>query len=332
MAEAATAQATEAGAMFPPRRSLIIWRGSQFCIKVMAAFATKNLWQGVDYTLVSTPVGFNERKKLLPAPHTLPVLLWDGEVISGSDHICAFLDKMFPDPQLLYPTQIPGGVDIAQIEKQCSQLYWINGWLSTIDPAGFERYCGAFLRTEARKQSRLAKGLIFIAPKRATALIAKLIFVGGLKEVLVRRGGQVGGRLAATKPKHAPTVKAEAREALVQLEALLQTSTTLWFGNSASPTAADLTLYGMLERWVGDMWMPNRHGPSQPDLIDGLPALRGAFDECRRLFMPRCSLEVLDEATYLDITEPVGDHSAAAGDATEADGGGAGACTWDRAK
>ena len=77
------------------------------------------------------------------------------------------------------------------------------------------------------------------------------------------------------------------------------------------------------------MWMPTRHGGAQPQIIDGLPAMRAAFDECRRRFMPRCSLEELSDETYIDITESVGEPASAA---DQADAGGDGACTWERAK
>lgn len=314
---------------FPPSRSLIIWRGSQFCIKAIAALAVKNLWHTADYALISVSTSLAERQRLLPSPHTVPVLLWDGEVLAGTDQICAFLDKQFPDQPALYPQRD----EVTSIETRCGELYWLNGWLSIIDPAGMERYCGAFVRAEARKVSLIARGLVAVAPKRTTRLISRLLFAGGLKEVLRRRGGAVGARLADTKPKHAAAVRREAREELSQLDALLAASSTLWFCGAASPTAADLTLYGMLERWVGDMLMPNRHGASQPGLIDDLPAVRAAFEECRRMFVPRCNLDRLSEGTYRDITEPIhGLGSVEAPRPAAAVAAGDGACTWERAR
>ena len=59
-------------------KELIIWRGSQYSTKVIAALHTKGLVPEADYRLRSAPNGLEERKKLLPAPYTVPVLRWDG--------------------------------------------------------------------------------------------------------------------------------------------------------------------------------------------------------------------------------------------------------------
>jgi glutathione S-transferase len=244
------------------------------------------------------PTSYAERQKLLPPPHTVPVLLWDGQVVNGTDQICAFLDRLIPQPPL-YPQG--ANDDIVSIEKRCGELYWFNSWLSIIDPAGFERYAGEFVRSEARKKSLLATCLLAVAPKGGTALIGKTFLVGGIKEVLERRGGAVGARLARTKPKDAAAVFQEAHAELRQLEVLLAASPTLWFCGAETPTGADLTLYAMLERWIGDMWMPGRHGGAQPRIIDGLPKMRAAFDELRRRFLPRCNLENLPKETYRDL-------------------------------
>ena len=287
----------------PDTRSLIIWRGSQYSIKAIAALALKGLWADTHYRLLSVPLAIRDRSKLLPPPHTVPVLLWDGDVVLGTDHICAFLDNAIPCDAKLYPNITD---QVGAIEKRCGELYWYNSWLSTVDPKGFDRYTGAFIRREAPKRSRIAGCLIAMAPGFATNLIRRLVFLPGILEVLNRRGGAVGQRLARTSARDAPVVLQEARAELATLNELLAASPTPWFCGAASPTAADLTLYGMLERWLGDSWMPKRHGPAQPDILDGMPAIRAAWQECRKLFMPRCNLDELSEETYVDITHSVG--------------------------
>ena len=82
-------------------RELVIWRGSQFSSKAIAALRVKGFLPSKDYKLSSAPMGLEERKKLLPAPYTVPVLRWDGEVVAGSDEICAFLDERVAEPLLL---------------------------------------------------------------------------------------------------------------------------------------------------------------------------------------------------------------------------------------
>ena len=80
-------------------RELVIWRGSQFSSKAIAALRVKGFLPSKDYKLSSAPMGLEERKKLLPAPYTVPVLRWDGEVVAGSDEICAFLDERVAEPR-----------------------------------------------------------------------------------------------------------------------------------------------------------------------------------------------------------------------------------------
>lgn len=285
------------------QRKLIMWRGSQFSIKAIAALAVKGLWPGEAYSFLSVPLAIGDRKRLLPPPHTVPMLLWDGEVIAGTDHICTFLDATLPAAPKLYPDE--AAAEVASIEKRCADLYWHNGWLSTVDPEGLERYVGEFLRTYARRESCLARFVLGVAPNRGNRLLANIGAVNPFLDLLRRRGGAVGKRLARTKD--AAAVFREAHDELRALDELLAASPTVWFCGSPTPTAADLTLYGMLERWLGDSLMPGRHGPAQPTIIDGLPAVRASWEEARRLFVPRCNVDQLSEETgYVDIAQPVG--------------------------
>ena len=63
---------------------LYMFRGSQFVIKAMAAMALKGMLPGDgSYVARLVPVELTGRKKLLPAPHTVPVMRWGKDIIPG---------------------------------------------------------------------------------------------------------------------------------------------------------------------------------------------------------------------------------------------------------
>ena len=69
--------------------------------------------------------------------------------------------------------------------------------------------------------------------------------------------------------------------------------------------AADLTLYGMLERWLGNSLCPGLNGPAQPSVIDGMPGLSLAWELMHERFQRDCTLSELDD--FADIATSVGD-------------------------
>ena len=283
-------------------RELIIWRGSQYSNKVIAALHVKGLIPSRDYRVMSAPTGFEPRRVLLPAPHTVPVLRWDGEVVAGSDNICAFLDERIAEPPLYPPNTAD---EVRRLEKAAADLYWHNGWTSMCDPVGFERWSGA------RARSYIASGGAGAGAKFAyralpSSFMNKIIQGKVQKDFLDnlrRRGGAVGERLVTER--NAAKVLEEAREMLRALDAELQASASLFFCGAASPTAADLTLFGMLERWVGNSLCPGLNGAAQPAILDGMPGLQAAWDAMHARFTPDCFVHELGPE-YGDITEPVG--------------------------
>ena len=85
----------------------------------------------------------------------------------------------------------------------------------------------------------------------------------------------------------------------------LQASATEFFCRASEPTAADLTLYGMLERWLGNSLCPGLNGPAQPSVIDGMPGLSLAWERMHERFQRDCTLSELDD--FADIATSVGD-------------------------
>jgi hypothetical protein len=65
-------------------KELYMFRGSQFVIKAMAAMALKGMVPGDgSYVAREVPLGAKERQKLLPAPHTVPIMRWGNDIIPG---------------------------------------------------------------------------------------------------------------------------------------------------------------------------------------------------------------------------------------------------------
>ena len=290
-------------------RELVIWRGSQFSSKAIAALRVKGFLPIQDYKLSSAPMGLEERKKLLPAPYTVPLLRWDGEVVAGSDEICAFLDERVAEP-LLYPAAHEG--EVRRLERAASDLYWVNGWLSTVDAAGFERWSGARVRKYVSGGGAgVGPRLLFKAlPGSVTSRMIHGVAKKSYLATLRRRGAELGGetgaaclRLAAERDTAA--VMEEARAMLRVFDRELQASATEFFCGASEPTAADLTLYGMLERWLGNSLCPGLNGPAQPSVIDGMPGLSLAWERMHERFQRDCTLSELDD--FADITTSVGD-------------------------
>merc|ERR1719221_1286340 len=128
-------------------------------------------------------------------------------------------------------------------------------------------------------------------------------FMRRMKERGAEAGGAVGevcDRLAQMRaPRDTARVLEEARAVLLRLDAELQRSSTPFFCDASSPTAADLTLYGMLERWLGDCLCPGAHGASQPSIADGMPGLQACWEAMRERFRP--DLELHDLRDYRDL-------------------------------
>ena len=152
--------------MAPATIELVMWKGSQFSHKAVAALKVKGLVPGRDYKVTAGPDvrNYKEMVRLLPPPYTIPVLKWDHDVISGSDHICAWLDAKIPEPPL-YPADVTS-LGVSDVEQRCASMYWQNGFLSMFDPAGFDRFAGESVRQYTRKQYAIARPILALAADR----------------------------------------------------------------------------------------------------------------------------------------------------------------------
>lgn len=283
--------------MAPATIELVMWKGSQFSHKAVAALKVKGLVPGRDYKVTAGPDvrNYKEMVRLLPPPYTIPVLKWDHDVISGSDHICAWLDAKIPEPPL-YPADVTS-LGVSDVEQRCASMYWQNGFLSMFDPAGFDRFAGESVRQYTRKQYAIARPILALAPRTAWKIIHSVVrkdFVATMR----RR------KAPLAEERSIDVVYEQARAELASLDALLEASATAYFGGARSPTAADLTLYAMLERWVGDSMQPGVHGPAQPAILDGLSATRRMFDEVKAAYAVNLTTDV---GAYEELSAPLGD-------------------------
>ena len=286
-------------------KELIIWRGSQYSTKVIAAFHVKGLKPERDYRLRSAPNGLEERKKLLPAPYTVPVLRWDDEIISGSDNICRFLDEQVPSAPPLYPAA--SDAEVRRLEEAAAALYWTNGWLSTIDPVGMEEWSGQRARNAVAKGEvgKLAKFAQAVLPQKTFGRVMHGVVQKDFRAFLRRRGEETGSEAPARLADERDSAKVleEARTLLRVLDDALVASPTPYCCGSATPTAADLTLYGMLERWLGDSLCPGMNGASTPTIANGMAGVTAAWEAMRKTFRPDCDLHDLKD--YKDLEEPI---------------------------
>lgn len=281
---------------------LCMWRISQFSIKVVVALAMKGLLPEKHYRCVSAPDPRSKKfLESLPHPQTIPVLKWrengTQEVVIGSDNICAFLDERIPSPSL-YPANPDAAAIVRELEQRIAKMYWANGMLSLGEKESFERFSGDVARKYARDNVFGAKFLLAAVPKLSNMLIFNAV-EKDWRKMLVRRGSPLA------KERDAAKVLRETREELARLDALLAASPTTFFGSSPTATAADLTLYCMLERWVGNCLQPGVHGAAQPQILEGMPAIQQMWDELSGQFHPLINLSTLED--YEDITDFFGD-------------------------
>jgi glutathione S-transferase len=278
-----------------PAIELVMWRSSQFSVKAIAAFAHRGMWPERHYKVTAGPDmrNFAAMTSLLPPPHTIPALKWEDEVISGSDHICAFLDIHFPSTPF-YP--VGSEDEVRRLEARCSALYWPNGFLSVIDPSGFDRFCGNAVRGYARSKFRTARALLSVAPRLSTRILHAVV-EKDFRATMRRRRSALAGEKSVVKVYEA------VRDELHALESALAASPTPFFAGSQTPSAADLTLYCMLERWVGDSLQPTMNGPSQPDILDGLAHIRQLWDGLKGSLG---HLDLQQFEHYEDLVTPMG--------------------------
>lgn len=119
---------------------------SHYVMKVMAALNYKKIPYKMQF------LDARKLKQLLPPPHTVPVLLWNGQRIPDSTAICKFLDQQCPTPEgnLFEPVVVSHMFQsVEEAEKWLGgEYYEWNLYWSFIDPEGWQRGLAPFVRKE----------------------------------------------------------------------------------------------------------------------------------------------------------------------------------------
>mmetsp|Transcript_46388 Transcript_46388/g.122947 ORF Transcript_46388/g.122947 Transcript_46388/m.122947 type:complete len:312 (-) Transcript_46388:73-1008(-) len=271
---------------------LYMFRGSQFVIKAMAAMALKGMLPGDgSYVPREVPLALKGRMKLLPAPHTVPAMKWGKDIMTGSDNICRLLDEKFPDKPRLYPQDEKHRAEVRAMEDRIGTMYWANGYLTFCDgQEPFERWTAARVH-EAVSGVPMVGGLLWtLAPKTILKMAAKAI-ESGWRDTCRKKGGKFAkyGDIPTCRRQE---VWDETQQELKALDAIVAASPTGYLCGTPTPSAADLTLYGMLERWVGDSLFggPEGFGQAQPDILKDTPHLNKLWTDLRGRFGESCSM------------------------------------------
>ena len=120
-------------------KELIIWRGSQYSTKVIAALHTKGYGRRPTTVCAARRTGWRSGRSC--CRRRTPSRCSAGTTRSSAARTTSrrFLDKQLPSARRSTRPRRRRG---APLEEAAAALYWTNGWLSTIDTVGFE-FCRA---------------------------------------------------------------------------------------------------------------------------------------------------------------------------------------------
>ena len=165
-----------------------------------------------------------------------------------------------------------------------------------------QRLRNAVSKGEGGKFPKFAQAIL---PQKTFGRVMHAAIVKDFRSFLKRRGEETGSEAPArlADERDSSKVLEEARTLLRVLDDALLASPTPYCCGSATPTAADLTLYGMLERWLGDSLCPGMNGASTPTIADGMAGVTAAWEAMRKTFRPDCDLHDLKD--YKDLEEPI---------------------------
>lgn len=263
--------------MADPSIKIQVFPGSHFCIKVLTALEQLKLPYEVDSLHPA------KLKKLLPAPHLVPVMHYsDGvetHVVPDSSAILKFLGTTQAGATL-YPNPLSVPVGAWKKYKSVEDMdYWATErfmfyyiYFGACTKNGRKTVLEPFLR------QLLPKFLVRIVPSFLSSLGAKV----GSKQLLTRVEKQLGKKAVASE--HA--VEHALFAALRQLETFFETDSQQYLFGTQHPTAADFTIFATLKRLTQPL--PELQiGPGYPALfsaVGSVPRLVGFTDRMDQNF------------------------------------------------
>ena len=220
----------------------VLWtlNGSQFASKVVTALDAFR----IPYRMVVCDI--RKLKEVLPPPHTIPQMEWQGQLLTDSADILKKIDEESRSEWKLYPSDKRAAVEATEA--------WVGGELNAFvtyfswwDEQGFQASMYPQIRKTVFPGWIPAVIADFLVPYafdvgRTRGSIRKKCR-GILGETLIPQGRDPG-------PDEGPGMKRALVSHMATLEKKLSTGKQ-WIEGTEEPSAADFTLYGILERFVG---------------------------------------------------------------------------------
>ena len=203
--------------------------------------------QKIPYRVI--PCDIRKLKQVLKPPHTVPQMSWRGELLTDSADIMKKIDAESSSSWKMYPTSQRAAIE--KTEKWAGSTFnayvlyftwWVEyGFNVSLMPKLCEVMFPRFI------PASLAAWLVpyFVDVGRLRGSVRKRVR-GLLGEELVPPGRDPG-------PEEEPGMRRALIAAVTTLEEKLARSTDqLWLEQTAEPSAADFSVYGLIERLVGD--------------------------------------------------------------------------------
>lgn len=219
-------------------------------------------------------------KKVLPPPHLVPVMKYDGTVISDSKDILQFLDTHHATPPF-YPSITPGHAAAVHWDSVEQLETFAHDVLSML-----YNYFGVVPVDSQRGISRPIVRAILPAPLRVVPLLPTL---GGLaaKHAILSRITPILGAETVSSPE-----KATARlvEALKMVEQSFSGDEQQFLFDTQDPTAADFGVFAALKRLLHPL----------PDVFGGIDAgLSNALELAGGCQKTKAFFDRMDTAYYV---------------------------------
>jgi len=213
--------------------------GSQFAAKALAAIDHVK----IPYRVVLTDP--TKLKKDLEPPHTVPQMRWKGELLVDSMDIMEKLDEACGK---IYPKDAAKKAEVKEFEKWLGDYYnkyaLYFGW---VDEEGFWRSHGQLIIDVAKlgwAPACCSHCIVARATKDQRDIIRQ--------QAREKFGEAVVSEGSMPEPGESEKVKKLLLEDTTKIEAHFKTDDQEWVFPGDGPTAADFTLYGILEKLQGD--------------------------------------------------------------------------------
>jgi len=214
--------------------------GSQFGAKALVALDAL----GVPY--VVQEVDISEMKTQLEPPHTVPQMRFNGKLLTDSSDILKAIDAEHEGAYKLYP------------EEQKKSVEELEAWAGNELNMYVFYFCWWVQEGFQRTYRRKILEQFWPLPTILALPVAHMSMdIGRMRGSYRKKARNVLGEALIAPGREAPAdeegkMRASLIEQIHSLEARFATDDQKYICGTASPTAADFTLYAILERLVGN--------------------------------------------------------------------------------